>query len=129
VPPAALRFFTVRAPVSGGFRPESELRYRIRRFNLGGDAAFRKFRTNDPVQHAGRNIPAAAVVRHLHQVGTQNIQAKHPRKMVLNAFLRRGAPVRSTQCSRYRYHYGMPTRSSETTAEVFDFFDKVEAYE
>jgi hypothetical protein len=32
VPPAALRFYTVRTPVSGGFRPESKLRYRIKRF-------------------------------------------------------------------------------------------------
>jgi len=50
--------------------------------------------------------------------------------MVLNAFLRRGAGVRSTQGSRYRYHSGtMPERPNEVRAEPFDFFDKVEAYD
>lgn len=55
--------------------------------------------------------------------------AKHPRKMVLNAFKRRGAGVRSTQGVRYRYHSGMPPRTGENTAEVFDLFTNVEAYD
>lgn len=55
--------------------------------------------------------------------------AKHPRKMVLNAFLRRGAPVRSTQGSLYRYSVGMPDRPGMVPAEVFGFFDRVEAYD
>lgn len=55
--------------------------------------------------------------------------AKHPRKMVLNAFLRRGAPVRSTQGNLYRYYRGMTQRAGMQPAESFDFFDKVEAYD
>jgi beta-lactamase superfamily II metal-dependent hydrolase len=55
--------------------------------------------------------------------------AKHPRKMVLNAFLRRGASVRSTQGNLYRYYRGMGPRAGMKPAEVFDFFDKVEAYD
>jgi hypothetical protein len=55
--------------------------------------------------------------------------ANHPRKMVLNAFLRRGAPVRSTQGNLYRYYRGMGQRVEMKPAEVFDFFDKVEAYD
>jgi hypothetical protein len=55
--------------------------------------------------------------------------ANHPRKMVLNAFLRRGAPVRSTQGNLYRYYRGMGQRVGMKPAEVFDFFDKVEAYD
>ena len=55
--------------------------------------------------------------------------AKHPRKMVLNAFLRRGAPVSSTQGSLCRYSSGMPTRAGMTQAKVFGFFDKVVAYD
>jgi beta-lactamase superfamily II metal-dependent hydrolase len=55
--------------------------------------------------------------------------AKHPRKMVLNAFLRRGATVGSTQGSLYRYSFGMPDRSGMVPASVFGFFDKVEAYD
>ncbi|RZI42480.1 MBL fold metallo-hydrolase [Herbaspirillum sp. HC18] len=54
---------------------------------------------------------------------------KHPRKMVLNAFKRRGAGVRSTQGVRYRYHEGMPERGDENSAKVFGFFDQVEAYD
>ena len=53
----------------------------------------------------------------------------HPRKMVLNAFLRRGAPVSSTQGSRYRFYCGMPARDTEIPSEPFGFFDKVEAYD
>ena len=54
---------------------------------------------------------------------------KHPRKMVLNAFTRRGAGVHSTQGIKFRYHSGMPARLNETDAQVFGFFDKVEAYD
>lgn len=54
----------------------------------------------------------------------------HPRKMVFNAFLRRGTGVRSTQGSTYRFHSGtMPARSDEAAAKPFGFFDKVEAYD
>jgi len=54
----------------------------------------------------------------------------HPRKMVMNAFLRRGTPVRKTQGSRFRYYTpGMPVRTDESPAEPFGFFGKVEAYD
>jgi beta-lactamase superfamily II metal-dependent hydrolase len=56
--------------------------------------------------------------------------ANHPRKMVLNAFLRRGRPVYKTQGVKFRYHSGtMPARRRESQAEPFGFFDKVEAYD
>ena len=42
----------------------------------------------------------------------------HPRRVVMNAFLRRGAPVRSTQNSKYRYHSDtMPERLHEVEAK------------
>ncbi len=54
----------------------------------------------------------------------------HPRKMVMNAFRRRGAPVNKTQGFYYRYHGGaLGRRPNESTAVPFDFFDKVEAYD
>jgi len=54
----------------------------------------------------------------------------HPRKMVMNAFLRRGTPVRKTQGRRIRYYSpGMPVRTDEARAEPFGFFRKVEAYD
>ena len=55
--------------------------------------------------------------------------ADHPRKMVLNAFLRRGAGVRSTQGAKYRFHGDMPPRDGEVTATVFGFFEQVEEYD
>jgi len=55
---------------------------------------------------------------------------KHPRKIVLNAFLRRGAGVRSTQGKPLRFHSGtMPARSDESPAVPYGFFDRVEAYD
>jgi beta-lactamase superfamily II metal-dependent hydrolase len=54
----------------------------------------------------------------------------HPRKMVLNAFLRRGTPVHSTQGTKFRFHSGtMPARPGEVEAKPFGFFSKVEAYD
>jgi hypothetical protein len=56
--------------------------------------------------------------------------ANHPRKMVMNAFLRRGAPVCKTQGLYYRYHQGaMPARPNEIAAIPFNFFNQVEAYD
>lgn len=53
----------------------------------------------------------------------------HPRKVVMNAFLRRGAPVRTTQGSKYRYHSGFPARDDYVVAKPLNYFDKVEKYD
>jgi beta-lactamase superfamily II metal-dependent hydrolase len=54
----------------------------------------------------------------------------HPRKMVMNACLRRSTPVYKTQGQTFRYHSGtMPARANESPAEPFGFFGKVEAYD
>jgi beta-lactamase superfamily II metal-dependent hydrolase len=56
--------------------------------------------------------------------------ANHPRRMVMNAFLRRGAPVCRTQGSYYRYYHGnMLARPGEFVPVPFGFFDRVEAYD
>jgi beta-lactamase superfamily II metal-dependent hydrolase len=56
--------------------------------------------------------------------------AKHPRRVVLNAFKRRGAPVVRTCGKRYRYHSGtMPARSNEVAAEREPFHTSVEDYD
>lgn len=54
---------------------------------------------------------------------------KHPRRVVTNAFIRRGCKVIATQGSTKHHHSGMPSRESWTTAEPLPFFDKVESYE
>jgi beta-lactamase superfamily II metal-dependent hydrolase len=55
--------------------------------------------------------------------------ASHPRKMVVNAFRRRGAPVHKTQGAYFRKHSGMPVRSNEVAAVPFEFFTQVEGYD
>jgi hypothetical protein len=55
---------------------------------------------------------------------------KHPRKMVMNSFLRRGWPVDKTQGAYFRHHTsGFPPRPNEGTAVPFDWFSKVEEYD
>lgn len=55
---------------------------------------------------------------------------KHPRKMVINAFRRRGVAVHKTQGIKFRFHSGtMPARPDERQAEAFGFFDSVEDYD
>uniref|UniRef100_E6Q5R8 Metallo-beta-lactamase domain-containing protein n=1 Tax=mine drainage metagenome TaxID=410659 RepID=E6Q5R8_9ZZZZ len=55
---------------------------------------------------------------------------KHPRKIVMNAFRRRGAPVYRTQGNHIRHHSGtMPHRPNEVAVVPFDWFDRVEDYD
>lgn len=54
---------------------------------------------------------------------------KHPRKMVVNAFTRRGAGVRKTAGENYRYSRGMPQRSDEGPVYPYPFFAQVEDYD
>jgi hypothetical protein len=78
----------------------------------------------------GPRLPAGSAQKRYAIVSVPKDDEKHPRKMVMNAFLRRGAPVRKTQGSYYRYHQGpMPQRTNEVPAVPFGFFDKVEAYD
>jgi len=61
-------------------------------------------------------------------VSASKASTTHPRKMVVNAFLRRGAQVIATQGSAKRHWRGMPAREGWTTATPLDFSDKVEAW-
>jgi beta-lactamase superfamily II metal-dependent hydrolase len=53
----------------------------------------------------------------------------HPRKMVVNAFFRRGAKVIATQGKTTRHHRGMPAREGWVTATPLEFSNQVEAWE
>lgn len=55
--------------------------------------------------------------------------SKHPRKMVTNAFRRRGAGVITTRGSKFRAHSGMPERPGEGPAQHLAFFTDVEDYD
>lgn len=53
----------------------------------------------------------------------------HPRKMVVNAFMRRGASVVATQGSKKIYYGGFPQRASYSDAPTLDFASQVEEYD
>jgi beta-lactamase superfamily II metal-dependent hydrolase len=53
----------------------------------------------------------------------------HPRKMVLNAFLRRGGKVVATQGSNKIHYGGFPKRDGYITATPVPFSPRVEAYD
>jgi beta-lactamase superfamily II metal-dependent hydrolase len=55
-------------------------------------------------------------------------EAKHPRKMVTNAFLRRGAAVSVTRGEKARLHAHMPARGNEGPLNVLPFYTQVEDY-
>jgi hypothetical protein len=78
----------------------------------------------------GPKIPSGTSEKRFGIVSAPKDDENHPRKMVLNAFLRRGTRVRSTQGKRYRLHSGtMPARQGEEMAKPFGLFGKVEAYD
>ncbi|WP_334086893.1 hypothetical protein [Helicobacter typhlonius] len=54
---------------------------------------------------------------------------KHPRRVVTNAFIRRGCKVIATQGSAKHHHRNMPERKGWTTAEPIPFYPKVESYD
>lgn len=53
----------------------------------------------------------------------------HPRKMVLNAFIRRGGTVIATQGYKKVYWGGFPARSGYEPAESMSFAPHVEDYD
>lgn len=54
---------------------------------------------------------------------------KHPRRIVINAFTRRGAGVRKTRGTKYRFHDSMPAREGEVRAVPLPFYNEVEDYD
>lgn len=53
----------------------------------------------------------------------------HPRKVVVNAFVRRGIEVISTEGSPKRHHHNMPPREGWTAAKPLSFSEKVESWD
>jgi len=53
----------------------------------------------------------------------------HPRKMVLNAFTRRGGVVIATQGTSKVYWGGFPVRAGYVDADVLGFASRVEQYD
>ncbi|MGX2984299.1 ComEC/Rec2 family competence protein [Helicobacter sp. 23-1048] len=53
----------------------------------------------------------------------------HPRRVITNAFIRRGCKVIETKGSTIHHHRNMPEREGWTTATPTPFYDKVESYD
>ncbi|WP_028466905.1 ComEC/Rec2 family competence protein [Nisaea denitrificans] len=53
----------------------------------------------------------------------------HPRKVVVNALLRRGCSVTTTKQTALRFWYGLPQRPGLTSVQSLTFSDHVEAYD
>ena len=77
----------------------------------------------------GPKLPRGSAKRRSAFVSVPKDDENHPRKMVMNAFHRRGAPVYKTQGVYIRHYSGMPARRGESAAIPFDWFDKVEEYD
>jgi beta-lactamase superfamily II metal-dependent hydrolase len=76
-----------------------------------------------PIQKEGSDSRFAAFV------SAPKDDDQHPRKIVLNAFMRRGGRVVATQ-GRNKVHWGgFPPRTGYVTAEPLAFSPKVEAYD
>lgn len=54
---------------------------------------------------------------------------KHPRQVVVNAFIRRGCKVISTEGSTIKHHFNMPEREGWGPVEPLKFKEEVEDYE
>jgi beta-lactamase superfamily II metal-dependent hydrolase len=78
----------------------------------------------------GPKLPKGSPKKRTAFVSAPKDDESHPRKMVMNAFQRRGAPVYKTQGVYIRHHSaGLPTRPNESNASPFEWFDKVEEYD
>lgn len=54
---------------------------------------------------------------------------KHPRQIVVNAFIRRGCKVISTKGTTIRHHHNMPDRDGWSSATPLEFKQEVEEYD
>lgn len=78
----------------------------------------------------GPKLATGTPAKRMAVVSAPKDDEKHPRKMVINAFKRRGAPVHKTQGVYFRhYSPAMPQRPNESPAIPFGWFDKVESYD
>jgi beta-lactamase superfamily II metal-dependent hydrolase len=78
----------------------------------------------------GPRLPLGTPTRIQGIVSCPRDDESHPRKMVMNAFRRRGVAVFKTQGSRIRfYSRAMGQRPGDVDAAPFGWFDRVEAYD
>jgi len=73
--------------------------------------------------------PGGSASRFYAYVSAPKDDDTHPRKMVLNAFTRRGGAVIATQGNKQVFWGGFPPREGYTTADVMPFTSRVEDYD
>ncbi len=77
----------------------------------------------------GPIVPEGTSPRFSAYVSAPKDDSSHPRKMVINAFKRRGARVYATQGRYQRFPGGFGARTGYTTSEPLPFFSRVEEYD
>lgn len=77
----------------------------------------------------GPTLPSQSKARFSAYVSAPAEDDSHPRKMVLNAFIRRGASVVATQGIKKVYWGGFPPRDGYIAAENLPFSTSVEEYD
>ena len=77
----------------------------------------------------GPRLPIGSPPRRWAVVSAPKDDAKHPRKIVVNAYTRRGAPVQATQGQWIRFYDGMQPRGNESQAPVLPLYSQVESYD
>jgi len=74
-------------------------------------------------------IQPEGMVKGMAYVSSPKDDENHPRKIVLNAFIRRGYKVYATQGANKVHCGGFPTRDGYVTSECVNFSTKVEEYD
>ena len=78
----------------------------------------------------GPKLPPGSAPSRFAVVSCPKDDVQHPRKMVVNAFRRRGLSVQKTQGNYYRhFSAAFPLRGTEIAAQPFEWFDSVEDYD
>ncbi len=75
----------------------------------------------------GPKLPSGSTTKKIAIVSAPKDDEVHPRRVVANAFLRRGAPVYATQGRPVRWYRGMEVRPHYTSMAPLPFFGAVEA--
>lgn len=77
----------------------------------------------------GPKLPLGSALNKLGVVSVPKDDAKHPRKMVMNAFRRRGVNMFKTCGTELIWRVGLPGRRDEMAAESCGWFEQVEQYD
>ena len=75
----------------------------------------------------GEPLPSGEQLETVAFVSVAKESDTHPRRKVVNAFIRRGAKVHSTKGNAARHSHDMPARDGWTASVPYEFYEEVEA--